>query len=174
MLSLLFLPYLAAIYQKMLQGSTKLLLPLIGDSFLFEDALGRRKLLPCDSFQYWKVCSPYKIFNIKGRYWQSEQYSRPSTNSYTQVSKSLRGSSTFRTSSLQSWTVTMGPLWMKIPGERLYNRKQGLWWQWLSNSPRIDIMMAIVSTLSVVAKFHYRQAIHKVFGMHSIPAHALL
>jgi hypothetical protein len=49
------MPYVAAMYQCLLQNGPRLFLPLIGESFLFEDALGRRRNLPCGNFQQWKV-----------------------------------------------------------------------------------------------------------------------
>jgi hypothetical protein len=50
--SYLLAPYLVAIYRTSIQP-----LLLCGDHFLFEDAIGRRKWLPCLQFQHWDVWS---------------------------------------------------------------------------------------------------------------------
>jgi hypothetical protein len=47
---MLLAPYLIAFYRNTVQG-----LMLYGDHFLFEDAVGRIKRLPCIQFQHWNV-----------------------------------------------------------------------------------------------------------------------
>jgi hypothetical protein len=51
--SILLAPYLIALYKNSLGN-----LLIYGDHFIFEDAVGRVKKLPCAQFQFWKVGLP--------------------------------------------------------------------------------------------------------------------
>jgi len=47
---MLLAPYLLTFYRNTIHGLLQ-----CGDHFLFEDAIGRIKRLPCAQFQYWDV-----------------------------------------------------------------------------------------------------------------------
>jgi hypothetical protein len=47
---MLLVPYISIFYKNTIQH-----LILYGDHFLFEDAIGRVKRLPCAQFQHWNV-----------------------------------------------------------------------------------------------------------------------
>jgi hypothetical protein len=51
---MLLAPYLIAFYRNIVQGFIQ-----YGDHFLFEDAIGRVKRLPCAQFQYWNVSTAF-------------------------------------------------------------------------------------------------------------------
>ena len=49
------MPIFATLYQTSLARTKRIPFRRMGDSFLFEDALGRAQYLPCADFQTWEV-----------------------------------------------------------------------------------------------------------------------
>lgn len=52
------MPFFAALYEKFLATTRRIPLLLVGEKFLFEDAIGRRQFLSCKDFQSWQVGIP--------------------------------------------------------------------------------------------------------------------
>jgi hypothetical protein len=44
-------------FQQLLSQARRIPLLLVGESFSFEDALGRTRNLLCSDFQHWEVCT---------------------------------------------------------------------------------------------------------------------